>query len=102
MIRRTPRSTLFPYTTLFRSHAGHGPLFGWGRVADSLRARLDARSDRARLRANGTGQGLARADDHHPPRDAERDDPSRHDHRIAEDRKSTLLNSSHANISYLV
>src|SRR5438067_13019804 len=26
MIRRPPRSTLFPYTTLFRSHVAHGPL----------------------------------------------------------------------------
>src|SRR2546429_8269942 len=28
MIRRPPRSTLFPYTTLFRSRRGHVPLFG--------------------------------------------------------------------------
>src|SRR2546430_16681993 len=31
MIRRPPRSTLFPYTTLFRSHAGHRPAYEPGR-----------------------------------------------------------------------
>src|SRR3712207_7478832 len=42
MIRRPPRSTLFPYTTLFRSRAARGP----GR----LRPRLAARGGRAELR----------------------------------------------------
>src|SRR6185295_19459630 len=59
MIRRPPRSTLFPYTTLFRSRARDLP-------PDPGRPR------RARL---GDGRG---------------------------DRKSTRLNSSHANISYAV
>src|SRR5260370_21855482 len=39
MIRRPPRSTLFPYTTLFRSHsiyfAPGSPLFGWNAVCGS-------------------------------------------------------------------
>src|SRR5258708_20618669 len=38
MIRRPPRSTLFPYTTLFRSHSAHGPL---GADLPSQRARVD-------------------------------------------------------------
>src|SRR3712207_8974958 len=81
MIRRPPRSTLFPYTTLFRS--------------------------------DGSGQQL-------PPEQVEHLVPGRHvealgedrvvlplqldrDERVAEpDRKSTRLNSSHANISYAV
>src|SRR3712207_6912181 len=71
MIRRPPRSTLFPYTTLFRSCAlahpggalGDGPLHG---------------------RARGGGRG---------------DQGGRTARR---DRKSTRLNSSHANISYAV
>src|SRR3712207_8630105 len=83
MIRRPPRSTLFPYTTLFRSLDGHAiearvyaedPAQGFlphagivSRVRWSPRARADA--------AVVAGQ---------------------------EDRKSTRLNSSHANISYAV
>src|SRR3712207_8507729 len=86
MIRRPPRSTLFPYTTLFRS------------TLRSDDAHVDSRGDQAPHRA----------------------DPGAHDHLCAgapgrrhlatcaplpvpdEDRKSTRLNSSHANISYAV
>src|SRR5258707_10966420 len=74
MIRRPPRSTLFPYTTLFRSHA-----------QSPLRRR---------------------------PRSARRGPPDHLQRRLAQypgvsgdqrrDRKSTRLNSSHANISYAV
>src|SRR3712207_7844244 len=85
MIRRPPRSTLFPYTTLFRSRAGAR------RRQDLLRDRAisGGRSgSAARLRAR-----LGRA--HHRRR--------RVPHVGAElDRKSTRLNSSHANISYAV
>src|SRR3712207_8629963 len=94
MIRRPPRSTLFPYTTLFRSE---GP--------ERERALADARSHisegyrlhRRLLRNRRTAiattafqvrgrGGLTIIED---------DDPRR-------DRKSTRLNSSHANISYAV
>src|SRR3712207_8535313 len=75
MIRRPPRSTLFPYTTLFRSP--HRPPHGRD----------------ARVRG-GQGQG---ADGHGAP--LPRDERGREAH---EDRKSTRLNSSHANISYAV
>src|SRR5258707_6098125 len=71
MIRRPPRSTLFPYTTLFRSIAG----------ADQ-RAVAGERGDR---RIDAFDQTLQ---------------PLRQRHRA--DRKSTRLNSSHANISYAV
>src|SRR3712207_8511833 len=86
MIRRPPRSTLFPYTTLFRSirpdgagrtHVeaqqpasdfvvdhGHHPVGGEGHVLDGLTGRRGEKAD--------------------------------------QDRKSTRLNSSHANISYAV
>src|SRR3712207_7843402 len=96
MIRRPPRSTLFPYTTLFRSSGIHpdwtlDDYERWLRIAkeEAPRIHLHAYSpmeihfmagDRplpevfARLRAAGLGS----------------------------DRKSTRLNSSHANISYAV
>src|SRR3712207_8895048 len=81
MIRRPPRSTLFPYTTLFRS-----------RIRGPLHVLLDAGAGRHHGRAplwpgmGGAGQA---------------------GHGAAEavggaDRKSTRLNSSHANISYAV
>src|SRR3712207_7919501 len=72
MIRRPPRSTLFPYTTLFRSAA------------------LPPTPGRAAAREQ-------------PPRDAvPRRLPHRRAHQPLQDRKSTRLNSSHANISYAV
>src|SRR3712207_8466810 len=83
MIRRPPRSTLFPYTTLFRSSfcCSHG---------------------RGKSPATGYGFGrhggrLGREDGTSPSR---RQTPSRRV--VGEDRKSTRLNSSHANISYAV
>src|SRR3712207_8800449 len=79
MIRRPPRSTLFPYTTLFRSDdADRDHRIGHAEIAED------------RLAAEG-GDDLA---DH-----AE----ARQDHDVdLGDRKSTRLNSSHANISYAV
>src|SRR3712207_8648216 len=74
MIRRPPRSTLFPYTTLFRSHrpaaADQRP------VLQLLLEQLGVR-DHHLLAGKGADAG-------------------------ALDRKSTRLNSSHANISYAV
>src|SRR3712207_8100644 len=86
MIRRPPRSTLFPYTTLFRS--GLGDVFVREGLANGIdpralvaiaRAESSLGSDpgaRARNNAFGWGPHI--------------------------DRKSTRLNSSHANISYAV
>src|SRR3712207_7586320 len=84
MIRRPPRSTLFPYTTLFRSPSGTPAVGGVGR--DRGRGRVQHRSPRgARGVSVVRGARLAGAC---PGGDA--------------DRKSTRLNSSHANISYAV
>src|SRR3712207_7806824 len=84
MIRRPPRSTLFPYTTLFRSRQG----FGARRQRRRLRRRDDERLPRhAERRARGV-------EDSGPPRNSPRARRG--------DRKSTRLNSSHANISYAV
>src|SRR3712207_8552099 len=81
MIRRPPRSTLFPYTTLFRSEAPRpGPKGGHDRQGP-------ARPALGRL---GSAQGHA---DQQGPRPPEA---------LLADRKSTRLNSSHANISYAV
>src|SRR3712207_7876065 len=90
MIRRPPRSTLFPYTTLFRS-----------RLTSPQRSaglRVQVRADaRAGLLAGGR-----------PPRRAVGATQARQTEVDADrappllDRKSTRLNSSHANISYAV
>src|SRR3712207_7667380 len=76
MIRRPPRSTLFPYTTLFRSARRHGLLAGGDR--------------RPAARERGLRHGEARrpGDRRFAPDDARSE--------------STRLNSSHANISYAV
>src|SRR3712207_7496929 len=84
MIRRPPRSTLFPYTTLFRSQADrleHGD--------DDAQAGIDRALELAELL------------DHAPLVGAHDPDASGHPDE-QQDRKSTRLNSSHANISYAV
>src|SRR5690349_22206473 len=82
MIRRPPRSTLFPYTTLFRSRPAAG-------------ARHDRRRNRARLRGRALGASVV-AGLHRARRSAgDVVDCDR-------DRKSTRLNSSHVEISYAV
>src|SRR3712207_7061712 len=80
MIRRPPRSTLFPYTTLFRSGVR-------GLGAQAVVAALGGLEGRGHGGSNvARGSGAAR------PRPKTR----------TSDRKSTRLNSSHANISYSV
>src|SRR3712207_6946712 len=75
MIRRPPRSTLFPYTTLFRS-GGDQVLVGGPVVALPAQRPAQRELGGGQLGTLGGGRG--------------------------EDRKSTRLNSSHANISYAV
>src|SRR3712207_8301549 len=82
MIRRPPRSTLFPYTTLFRSSTGGG-------LVVHSRCVLHGRDGR---HAPARGRQLE-----HLPRFLRH--PATAD---GADRKSTRLNSSHANISYAV
>src|SRR2546430_4257258 len=78
MIRRPPRSTLFPYTTLFRSR--------FFSVDVGIGLRIDERQTRAALQL---------ADALQAPDSAAR-------WRVTQDRKSTRLNSSHSQISYAV
>src|SRR3712207_8351690 len=86
MIRRPPRSTLFPYTTLFRSD---GQLPGVGGGAGRRRAGRDGGpAARRPLGPPGRARGPGGVD--------------RRVGRALRDRKSTRLNSSHANISYAV
>src|SRR3712207_7131553 len=79
MIRRPPRSTLFPYTTLFRSAEGEG------------RPRSAEERLRAVFASDVPDDILQRPHVGGQPRFGR-----------AEDRKSTRLNSSHVNISYAV
>src|SRR3712207_7311789 len=86
MIRRPPRSTLFPYTTLFRSqvldrHLGHPLARAHGGGADVGDHEQVGRLEQRVVRGQRLGVG-----------DVQR----------GADRKSTRLNSSHANISYAV
>src|SRR3712207_8392759 len=77
MIRRPPRSTLFPYTTLFRSLRQLVPgLPAPEELHVPGRPRVDPEHEQPELRERGRPAGP--------------------------DRKSTRLNSSHANISYAV
>src|SRR3712207_8797261 len=94
MIRRAPRSTLFPYTPLFRSAGGDAVRVADG-PADAVVLRRAARRRRGPARRSpvGTGAG-ARA--RRPAAVARAAGAGR------ADRKSTRLNSSHANISYAV
>src|SRR3712207_9140175 len=102
MIRRPPRSTLFPYTTLFRSAPLRDRDTPWAAVDDdgcagagphpqgveklSVALVAEARSRRRSWR----------------PRPAVGDNRDLVPRLVARDRKSTRLNSSHANISYAV
>src|SRR3712207_8800711 len=89
MIRRPPRSTLFPYTTLFRSHLRQVRVDEPGRqeAHGGLRERAGRPVPHGRAGV-AARRGLRRG---------------RADREVGEaDRKSTRLNSSHANISYAV
>src|SRR2546430_4100227 len=79
MIRRPPRSTLFPYTTLFRSRISRR-----ARSAPAANSRHSGQPPRCASSHSGGGTALSNAASH----------PS--------DRKSTRLNSSHSQISYAV
>src|SRR3712207_8869788 len=83
MIRRPPRSTLFPYTTLFRSCGVLALLLpGLGQPTAEWRRMLAMLRSAPAVPGLGLGRAALPAD--------------------IEDRKSTRLNSSHANISYAV
>src|SRR3989442_9970170 len=89
MIRRPPRSTLFPYTTLFRSPRDGNP--------EDVEANHWRGEHRLRDRIAGWGDdGGDDEDEQHGVLELRDEEPS------GEDRKSTRLNSSHVRISYAV
>src|SRR3712207_8331300 len=92
MIRRPPRSTLFPYTTLFRSEVVTFISLG-GRRDDRLRKTLVLAHTFWQLHASKLSTALLVFAPCRPCEDGT-------DNHL--DRKSTRLNSSHANISYAV
>src|SRR3712207_9042032 len=102
MIRRPPRSTLFPYTTLFRSSR---PIAGLrailARAARWGRSRAPRADGALGVRVRRRLVGVA---DQGAPRTwlARRREDARGVRPQLRDRKSTRLNSSHANISYAV
>src|SRR3712207_9389446 len=102
MIRRPPRSTLFPYTTLFRSPQRRDRfarmLLAFMQVAAV--AMLAVKLRRPFTRFSPEASVVAEGRDHYPiDRGIEQLGQSL---RITRDRKSTRLNSSHANTSYAV
>src|SRR3712207_9592351 len=102
MIRRPPRSTLFPYTTLFRSRGPERPR-GQDVVALADRQRRPADKPRRAHPAEQTDDhGQQEGTEDRVARERRRDHDQQEQRRDVRDRKSTRLNSSHANISYAV
>src|SRR5258707_13289363 len=102
MIRRPPRSTLFPYTTLFRSYAEAAALYEEAVELDSSHA----------VALNNLGSSLSRLGRYAEAEQCFRQSIAMKPNfsephtnlgiLMRQDRKSTRLNSSHANISYAV
>src|SRR3712207_9000818 len=86
MIRRPPRSTLFPYTTLFRSYGAERD----SRHTPGVATAWDTTGGDGRILPGAIWRRSSSACLDYPARQA------------GADRKSTRLNSSHANISYAV
>src|SRR3712207_8257601 len=101
MIRRPPRSTLFPYTTLFRSLPF---LMSHAAIVEGIDVRLEAHA-RFRPDPHDVALRLRRIEEdafaHFLHAEVELHAPPVHEAGHG-DRKSTRLNSSHANISYAV
>src|SRR3712207_8260432 len=96
MIRRPPRSTLFPYTTLFRSNSQIQI------IVDEKTEDWGAKVESVEIKDVALPQEIQRAMGRQA--EAERDRRAKIINAEGEyqDRKSTRLNSSHANISYAV
>src|SRR3712207_9519206 len=102
MIRRPPRSTLFPYTTLFRSEVDRGGVRVNVDVEETLvEEQVNLREETVRVERRSVDRPVGDVDaatfQEGTFEVRETDEEA-----IVEDRKSTRLNSSHANISYAV
>src|SRR5690554_7737173 len=93
MIRRPPRSTLFPYTTLFRSTNGYQISGEWSKCTGANHATLFS------LTANSKKEG---AKIFVVPKEQVQLSAEKWNLLFRQDRKSTRLNSSHVRISYAV
>src|SRR5690606_40707646 len=89
-VRRHPRSTLFPYTTLFRSAPSPGEIFVQADLLQTLQKMVDA-EQQALKKGKSRKDAIYAAYDRFYKGDIAK-----------EDRKSTRLNSSHVKISYAV
>src|SRR3712207_8637470 len=94
MIRRPPRSTLFPYTTLFRSNKESGRNL---KENDEDRYQSYVSNDESITAALREEDQKDQKNKHNDKEKVKTEEKT-----IDEDRKSTRLNSSHANISYAV
>src|SRR5690242_21623590 len=88
MLRRPPRSTLFPYTTLFRSAACLG--------------RYAGTKERDEARFHSIAEHALRARASPAPQESDAKKAYQEGAQARKDRKSTRLNSSHMSISYAV
>src|SRR2546422_11636653 len=102
MIRRPPRSTLFPYTTLFRSHlSSSSPLLV--PPLEILQIYAEAQRDNEIQATTPHGPAVApRIVPVFPKREENKKHHGAADQNLVRDRKSTRLNSSHGYISYAV
>src|SRR3712207_9311075 len=102
MIRRPPRSTRFPYTTLFRSYSRRVVVESFAQGRDHrvlvVNGRVVACAERVPAHVVGDGTRTVRE----LVTEANLDPRRGVGHSKVLDRKSTRLNSSHANISYAV
>src|SRR3712207_7313569 len=101
MIRRPPRSTLFPYTTLFRSDV-EPRTYRTRRIPRKVLNMRNRNPHIERLAALPLFSACHRRDLVTISQSAETIDVAAGEIVVREDRKSTRLNSSHANISYAV
>src|SRR3712207_8185329 len=99
MMRRPPRSTLFPDTTLFRSQDERRAAAVLAHVEVAARQLEDAADADLRRLGRALGEDGVDGEDEDDERDGRRDDPKAAPTQIG---RATRLNSSHANISSAV
>src|SRR3712207_9467551 len=102
MIRRPPRSTLFPYTTLFRSLEYDDVMNQQREIVYAYRDRVLEGQDLAETARENIAEIVEAIVERHTPGDYVEEWDLDGLWLELEDRKSTRLNSSHANISYAV